>query len=80
LIKVARLVKSREASHPALGMPVARDDVPGRVRVLLAPPARPMRARIVLVLASWALLMPLVAVPRYAVLHELIEQLVGLGR
>jgi beta-lactamase regulating signal transducer with metallopeptidase domain len=80
LIKVARLVKSREAPSPALGMPVARDDVPERVRALLAPPARPMRARVLMVLAAWALLMPLVALPRYALLHDLIERLVGLGR
>lgn len=80
LIKVARLAKGREAPHPALGMPAAADDVPGRVRALLAPPARPVRARIVMVLAGWALLMPLVALPRYALLHELIERLVGLGR
>ena len=80
LIKVARLARSHAVPHPALGMPVAADDVPGRVRALLAPPTRPLRARIVLVLAGGALLLPLLALPRYALLHELIERLVGLGR
>jgi Zn-dependent protease with chaperone function len=80
LIKVGRLLKRRDPSRPALGMPVAVDDVPGRVRALLRPPARPARARLLLALAGCALLIPLLALPRYALLHELIEQLVGLGR
>jgi len=80
LIKVARLVQSRTAPQRALGMPVAKDDVQGRVRALLGPPACPPRARILAALAAGGLLVPLLALPRYAQLHELIEQLVGLGR
>ena len=80
LIKVARLVRSRGTPPAALEMPVAVDDVPGRVRALLAPPARPVRARILAALAGGLALVPLLALPRYAQLHELIEQLVGLGR
>jgi bla regulator protein blaR1 len=80
LIKVARLVQSRAAPQRALGMPVAMDDVQGRVRALLDPPACPLRARILAALAAGGLLVPLLAPPRYALLHELIEQLVGLGR
>ncbi|HVP32369.1 MAG TPA: M56 family metallopeptidase [Steroidobacteraceae bacterium] len=80
LIKVARLVRSRGTPPAALEMSVAVDDVPGRVRALLAPPARPVRARILAALAAGLALVPLLALPRYAQLHELIEQLVGLGR
>ncbi len=80
LIKVARLLKSGDATRPALGMPVAADDVPGRVRGLLGPPPRPMPSRILLALAGCAFLIPLLALPRYALLHELLEQLVRFGR
>jgi Zn-dependent protease with chaperone function len=80
LIKVARLMKNRSVPHPALGMPVATDDVPARVRALLGPPASRVRARILAALAGGALLIPFLALPRYALLHELIERLVGLGR
>lgn len=80
LIKVARLVRGRSTPQAALEMPVAMDDVPGRVRALLAPPARPLRARILAALAGALVLIPLIALPRYAQLHELIEQLVTLGR
>ncbi|HWW32855.1 MAG TPA: M56 family metallopeptidase [Steroidobacteraceae bacterium] len=80
LIRVARLMQSRGAPQPALGMPVAADDVPGRVRTLLAPPTPNSRARILAVLTAGALLLPLLALPCYALLHELIERLVGLGR
>lgn len=79
LIKVARLLGDHDPPRPALGMPVAADDVPGRVRALLAPPARPARARILLILSGSALVLPLLALPGYALLHELIERLVGLG-
>jgi Zn-dependent protease with chaperone function len=79
LIKVARLMHSRGSAPPALGMPVAADDVPGRVRALLAPPTPNASARILAALAACAVLIPLLALPRYALLHELIERLVGLG-
>jgi Zn-dependent protease with chaperone function len=80
LIKVARLVSSGNPPHPPLGMAVATDDVAGRVRALLRPRARPLRATTAPALAGAALLIPLLALPRYALLHRLIEQLVGLGR
>lgn len=80
LIKLARLINRREAPRPALGMSVAGDDVPARVRALLEPPARPVPPRLLAALATCALLIPLLALPRYALLHELIELLVGLGR
>jgi Zn-dependent protease with chaperone function len=80
LIKVARLMKTRSAPHPALGMPVATDDVPGRVRALLGPPAARARGRILAALGAAALVIPLLALPRYAQLHELIERLIALGR
>jgi Zn-dependent protease with chaperone function len=80
LIKVARLFTSPGRSRPALGMAVAADDVPGRVRRLLGPPAQPLRAVILRVLAGVAVLIPLMALPRYALVHEFLEQLVGFGR
>jgi len=80
LIKVARLHTSRRRSRPALGMPIATEDVSGRVRALLAPPAPQARSCILTLLAACAVVVPLLAMPRYALLHELIEQLVGLGR
>jgi beta-lactamase regulating signal transducer with metallopeptidase domain len=80
LIKVARLLKSRSAPQPALGMPVAADDVPGRVQALLGPPAPQARGRVLVALLGGALLIPILALPRYALLHELIEQLIALGR
>jgi beta-lactamase regulating signal transducer with metallopeptidase domain len=80
LVKVARLVKGHEAARPALGMPVAADDVADRVRGLLAPPVRNGRSGILSALVGCAVLIPLLAMPRYALLHELIERLVGLGR
>lgn len=79
LIKVARLIGDQSPPRPALGMPVAADDVPGRVRALLAPPAPPARARILLALSGCALLIPILALPVYAQMHELVEGLVGLG-
>jgi Zn-dependent protease with chaperone function len=80
LIKVARLQQGPGEPRAALGMPVAADDVAGRVRGLLAPPAGAVRPAIALALALSALLLPLIAVPSYALLHELIERLVALGR
>lgn len=79
LIKVARLVRSGAAKQRTLAMPVAADDVVGRVRALLEPPPRPLPARLCLALAGGALLIPLLALPRYALLYDVIERLVGLG-
>ena len=80
LLKVARLVQGHGAARPELGMPVASDDVAGRVRGLLAPPRRPRHAQVPLALALGTLLLPLLALPCYPLVHELIEQLVALGR
>jgi len=80
LLKVARLVQDHGGPRPELGMPVASDDVAGRVRGLLAPPRQPRHARVPLALALGTLLLPLLALPCYPLVHELIERLVGLGR
>jgi hypothetical protein len=58
-------------------MPVAQDDVEGRVRQLLAP-ARAASPVISNALAAFALFIPLAALPLYAVIHELVETLVSL--
>jgi Zn-dependent protease with chaperone function len=81
LIKVARALGAAERACGALSMPVASDDVEGRVRQLLAPPAsssspRATRAR---TLVLCALVLPVTAVPLYRLVHALIEALVQLG-
>jgi Zn-dependent protease with chaperone function len=78
LIKVARLFETSHRARQALTMPVALDNVEGRVRQLLAP-AHATSATISKALASFALLMPLAALPLYALVHELIETLVRFG-
>lgn len=78
LIKVARLFDASRRVRQALTMPVALDDVEGRVRHLLAP-APALSATTSKALASFALLMPLTAIPLYALVHELIETLVRFG-
>jgi beta-lactamase regulating signal transducer with metallopeptidase domain len=78
LIKVARLGDAGLSARHALRMSVALDDVEGRIRQLLAP-ARATSARLRNALASLALLMPVAALPLYALVHELIENLVRFG-
>jgi Zn-dependent protease with chaperone function len=78
LIKVARLLNPGYHVRQALAMPVALDDVEGRVRQLLAP-VHPAAATIGKALASFALLMPVAAVPLYTLVHKLIETLVRFG-
>ena len=78
LIKVARLGDTGMSAQHALRMSVALDDVEGRVRQLLAP-ARCTSATLSNMLASLALLMPITALPLYALIHELIENLVRFG-
>lgn len=78
LIKVARLFDTNHHTRHALTMPVALDDVEGRVRQLLAP-AHAASATISKALGSLALLVPVTAVPLYSLIHELIEALVGFG-
>jgi len=78
LIKVARLFDTRQRARHALTMPVAMDDVEGRVRELLAPTCA-ASATISKALVSVALLIPVAALPLYSLIHELVETLVGFG-
>jgi hypothetical protein len=78
LIKVARLFDTGDCARHALTMPVALDDVEGRVRQLLAP-ARPASAVISKALVLSALLVPLAVSPLYARVHELVETLIRIG-
>lgn len=78
LIKVARLFSTSHRVRQALTMPVALDDVEGRVRQLLGP-THSASARVSKVLACLALLMPVAAIPLYALVHEFIETLVRFG-
>jgi len=78
LIKVARLFDTRQRARHALTMSVALDNVEGRVRQLLAPP-RVASGTISKLLASFVLVMPLLMLPLYASVHELIETLVRFG-
>jgi beta-lactamase regulating signal transducer with metallopeptidase domain len=78
LIKVARLFDTDHRTRHALTMPVALDDVEGRVRQLLAP-EQAASATISKALASLALLIPVTAVPLYSLIHEVLEALVRFG-
>jgi hypothetical protein len=79
LIKVARLFEPGHCRRDPLTMPVALDDVEGRVRQLLAPPRAATSATTAKVLLSLALITPVAALPLYALVHELVETLVTLG-
>jgi hypothetical protein len=80
LIKVARLSSTTASPLPALSLPVAVDDVEGRVRGLLAPsPPNAPRKR-VWSLAVCSLVVPALGVPLYGVVHQFIEALVAFGR
>lgn len=80
LIKVARLSSTAASPLPALSLPIAVDDVEGRVLGLLAPsPPKSPRKRII-GLAVCSLIFPLLGVPLYGVVHRLIEALVAFGR
>ncbi|HUI59068.1 MAG TPA: M48 family metalloprotease [Steroidobacteraceae bacterium] len=78
LIRVARLLEPGDRARHALTMPVALDDVEGRVRQLLAPP-QAAAARISQGLAWFALLVPVAALPLHALVQELVETLVRFG-
>jgi Zn-dependent protease with chaperone function len=81
LIKVARLASPAEPpSSEALTMPIAVDDVEGRVRGLIAPapPARPASRIPGLLQCGW--FVPAVAVPFYGLVHRAIEAVVAFGR
>jgi Zn-dependent protease with chaperone function len=78
LIKVARLLTGVE--FPALCMPVAFDDVQGRVRRLLAPPSRSPETLDEDWLMTGVLSIAVLAVPLYDRVQELLEAMVAFGR
>lgn len=79
LIKVARLAVSDHGPRTVLRLAIASDDVPGRVRQLLAPAQAGMPSAFAGI-AILGLLVPLAALPLYARLHHVIEVLVAFGR
>jgi beta-lactamase regulating signal transducer with metallopeptidase domain len=80
LIKVARLSLGTKRKFPVLSMPIALDDVEGRVRQLLAPSSTSYRALHIKVLAAGALMIVVLVVPQYGLVQEFIEALVAYGR
>jgi Zn-dependent protease with chaperone function len=80
LIKVARLSTGTRPQLPVLSMPIASDDVEGRVRQLLAPPPPSPRTLHMQVAFAGASLIAVLAVPLYELVQELIEALVAFGR
>ena len=80
LIKVARLSTGTSRSLPSLSMPVAVDDVEGRVRRLLAAPLEGRRTVAIKALLLSATLIPMLAVPAYRLVHVFLEALVAFGR
>jgi hypothetical protein len=79
LLKVARLSSGTERHSLGLCMPVAVDDVEGRVRELLAPLSMPHRRLPIRGLMACALIIAVVSVPLYESVHESIESLVAFG-
>ncbi len=80
LIKVARLSAGAQRESALLMMPVALDDVEGRVRRLLAPSSAATRTFRLRILISSALLVAVVMMPLYGSVQELVETLVAFGR
>jgi hypothetical protein len=79
LIKVARLSSGIKRQFPPLSMPIALDDVEGRVRQLLAPgstSAGRLRRKGVI---ACALLIAVLAVPLYGLVQQGVEALVAFG-
>jgi hypothetical protein len=79
LIKVARLSTTAVQPLPSLSMPIAADDVDGRVRGLLAPMRTDRRSSPIRSLVLCSLLVPAVGMPLYGVVHQFIEALVAFG-
>jgi Zn-dependent protease with chaperone function len=79
LIKVARLSTGADRAVPALSMPIALDDVEGRVRRLLSPAPNTSRIINIKGLMACATLVPVIAVPLYGFVHQFIEALVSFG-
>jgi Zn-dependent protease with chaperone function len=80
LIKVARLSTGADHPLPALSMPIALDDVEGRVRRLLKPSPTTSRTTNIKRLMVCAALVPVISVPLYGLVHQFIEALVTFGR
>jgi Peptidase family M48 len=80
LIKVARLSSGSNRRFPVLSMPIALDDVDGRVRRLLAPLSISHRALHLKAAVASALMMAILVVPLYGRVQELLEALVAFGR
>jgi hypothetical protein len=80
LIKVARLSTGAHRAFPVLSMPVALDDMEGRVRQLLSPSPRTTRTTALKDVLAWISAVPIIAVPLYGPVHQFIEALVALGR
>lgn len=79
LIKVARLAIGAHGARDLLSLAIAADDVPGRVRQLLARAQGRPRSTI-RGIAILGLLVPLAALPLHARVHHVIEVLVAFGR
>jgi beta-lactamase regulating signal transducer with metallopeptidase domain len=80
LIKVARLSAGVHRPLAALGMPIALDDVEGRVHRLLSPLPNTSRTTHIKRLMTCAALVPVIALPLYGLVHRFIEALVAFGR
>ena len=80
LIKVARLTVERGRPAPTARVSGRFGGLEHRIRRLLAPPSGGARAFPGRRVASSALLVPLLAMPLYALVHRVIEVLVAFGR
>jgi Zn-dependent protease with chaperone function len=80
LIKVARLSSAHHREFAVLVMPVALDDVEGRVRRLLAPLSTPPAAPSLRVVAACALSFAILTMPLHGLVQEWVEVLVAFGR
>jgi hypothetical protein len=80
LIKVARLSTAAKRQFAVLIMPVALDDVEGRVRRLLAPLSTSPRTVRMRAVVACALLFAVAGVPLYGLVQIGVEALVAFGR
>ena len=80
LIKVARLSTAAKRQFAVLIMPVALDDVEGRVRRLLAPLSTSPRIVRMRIVVACALLFAVAGVPLYGLVQMGVEALVAFGR
>ena len=80
LVKVARLSTVTSNLLPSLSMPVAVDDIAGRVRRLLAPPLKSQGTASIKAFLVCAALIPMLAIPLCRLVHQFLEALVAFGR